>query len=183
MSMCSTPIERSASATAFITAGGAPMAPRLADALDANRIGLARHIAECGRERAHVVRARHGVIHVTSGQELAAVAVVNDILHQRLADALGQTAMDLAFADHRVDGTPAIVDDGIAVDFRFAGCRIDLNFNHVTAVRIARNVAVEGATRFEPERRVDRQHRVVEPLGGFDHRQGLVGAAHAVLPF
>ena len=118
MSMCSTPSERSASTTAFITAGGAPIAPDSPTPLMPSGLVLHGTLLNCVVSVAHVVGARHRVVHVAAGQQLAAVAVVDHVLHQRLADALRDAALDLAFADHRVDGAPAVVDDGVAVDRR-----------------------------------------------------------------
>ena len=57
----------------------------------------------------HVFRARQRVVHERAGDRLAA-GVVADFLHQRLADALRDAAMQLAFDDHRVDDGAEIVD-------------------------------------------------------------------------
>ena len=46
-----------------------------------------------------------------AGQQLAAL-VIDAALEQRLADALGDAAMDLALDDHRVDDPADIVDGG-----------------------------------------------------------------------
>ena len=59
-------------------------------------------------ERRQVVGARHGVVHERRGHELAA-EVVDRAFEQRLADALGKAAMDLALDDHRVDQPAEIV--------------------------------------------------------------------------
>src|SRR5215470_4776740 len=70
-------------------------AARFPRALDPKRIGPGRHRIALDIDRADVGRARHGIVHERAGQVLA-VAVELDVLHQDLADALGDAADDLS---------------------------------------------------------------------------------------
>jgi hypothetical protein len=107
----------------------------------------------------HVLGARHGVVHERAGDELARVGVIDRVLHQRLAEAGGDAAVQLAFDDHRIERAAAIVDRGIAGDLDRAGRRIDLDLGDVHAVgeglrRLGDRFGVEvfgyGAHLFEP---------------------------------
>ena len=49
-------------------------------------------------------------------EELAALAVVDLVLHQRLADALHHATHLLAAHDHRIDDAAEVVDHVVAVD-------------------------------------------------------------------
>ena len=101
----------SASVIALMTAAGAAIAPASPQPLTPKRIGRARRHRHADRERRQVVGARHAVVHVARGHELAGL-VVDRALVQRLADALRDAAMDLALDDHRVDDDAEIVDRG-----------------------------------------------------------------------
>src|ERR1051326_8712115 len=105
-----------------------------AAALDAQRIGRAFGLGHVDLERRQIVGARHGVVHVGAGDELALV-VVDGVLEQRLADALRHAAVHLALDDHRIDHGAEIVDRGPARDRHLAGIAIDLDFANVTASR------------------------------------------------
>ena len=86
--------------------------------------------------------------------ELAGRFVVDDVLDQRLADALRDAAVNLPFADHRIDHHAEIVDGDKAVDADRAGLRIDLDLADLAAVRIIRRAAGHarpGADPVEPE--------------------------------
>ena len=61
------------------------------------------------------------------------------VLEQRLADALGNSAMRLTVQDQRIDGAPDIVDRSVADDFNLAGFGIDLDFADLRAIRKARD--------------------------------------------
>ena len=65
----------------------------------------------------------------------AGVAVVDDMLPQRLADALRDAAVDLAVHDQRVDRAAEIVDRAVAHDLDYAGLGIDLDLADVAAIR------------------------------------------------
>src|ERR1700719_3779672 len=90
MSRLLTPSGASASITALTIAGSAPTVP-------ASPAPLARRDLH-GRHR---VGARHAVIHEAAGQVLPGFAVVDDLLHESLAQALRDTAMDLALDAER----------------------------------------------------------------------------------
>ena len=62
-------------------------------------------------ETRKIVRARHCVIHVRAGKQLA-VAVVKRMLPKGLAHALGYAAMDLPVDNHRIDDVSEVVRGG-----------------------------------------------------------------------
>ena len=107
--MSRTPRCHSASITALPIAAGAPIVPLSLPPLTPSGLlgaGVAmKAVWNDGRSRG----ARHGVIHEACRQELAGLAVVDDLLHQRLADALRQAAVHLPLDDHRIDHDAAIV--------------------------------------------------------------------------
>src|SRR5262249_36047368 len=99
---------------------------RLPAALGAERIvGAGLALVAFGDEQGQTVRARPRVVHERAGDELAA-AVVGATLEQRLADALGEAAVDLALDDHRIDDGADVVDAPETDDLDAAGVRIDL---------------------------------------------------------
>ena len=71
MSMWVTPSGASASMTAFIDRRQRADGAGLAGALDAERIGLGRHLVGRRSRTRQIVGARHAVIHERAGQELA----------------------------------------------------------------------------------------------------------------
>ena len=149
----------------------------LAAALDAERVGRCRRRMIGERERRHVGGARHGVIHERAGEQLA-VAVVDRLFHQRLADALHHAAVQLAFDDQRIDDGAEIVDAGIFGDLDDAGFRIDLDFGDMAAVGIGRGAgSVADMGDVEGLRRVGRRLRaVVQFLRQIHDRDRAVGA-------
>src|SRR5580704_5405143 len=88
-------------------------------------------------EGRYVRRARHGIIHERAGQKLT-IAVVDGLFHQRLADALYDAAVELAFNDERIDDDAEVVDTGILGDLDDSGLRIDLDLGDMAAVRVGR---------------------------------------------
>ncbi len=66
-----------------------------ADTLGAERVCRARDRAEIDRDPAAMCRPRDGVIRQCSGQQLAAVGAIDDVLGKRLADALYDAAHNL----------------------------------------------------------------------------------------
>src|SRR6185295_10281649 len=72
-------------------------------ALGADRIQLGRDRPTLDVHVRHRVGARHGVVHERSGQELARLRVVHDLLHQGLAQPLGHAAVDLTLERDRID--------------------------------------------------------------------------------
>jgi len=120
------PREASASSAALITAAGAPMAPAFPAALGAERVvGAGLAFVALGDERRQIVRARHRIVHERPADRLAA-AIIGATLQQRLADALGEPAVDLGLDDHRVDDGADVVDAPKPDDLDAAGVRIDL---------------------------------------------------------
>ena len=61
-----------------------------------------------------VVGTRHGVVHEARRQQLTGVRLVDDLLHQDLADALRDAAVNLAGQRQRIDHGADVVDDEIA---------------------------------------------------------------------
>ena len=59
-----------------------------------------------------------------------------DVLHQRLAGALRDAAVDLAVQQQRIEHGADIVDHAVAHDLDLAGFLVDLEFADVAAVRI-----------------------------------------------
>src|SRR5580700_4613443 len=94
--------------------------PGLAAAFDAERVRRASGKSGVDLERGKILGARHGVIHIRAGHQLALV-VIDGVLEQRLADALGDAAVDVALDDHRIDHGAEIVDRGPGGDDRLAG--------------------------------------------------------------
>src|ERR1043166_9967647 len=89
------------------------------------------------------------------------------MLEQRLAKPLHHAAVYLTLEQQRIDHRAEVVDDGVALDRNYAACRIDLDFDDVTAVREGR-----GARRLHL--------RGVEP--GVDSRRKLGGNARGLRP-
>ncbi len=85
--------------------------------------------------------------------------VEHDRFHQRLADALGDAAVDLPFAEQVVHDLADVVDRGVAGERHHAGLRIDLDLADVAAVRIIRRLRRERAGGFQPDVELRRQHR------------------------
>src|SRR5262249_1023437 len=95
------------------------------------------------REIAEIIGARHAVIHERAAEELTA-RVVDDVLAQRLAEALDDAALDLAFADQRIEHGTDIVDGGIPRHPELACLAIDLDLASIPTSQIwAREGKVE----------------------------------------
>ena len=118
---------------ALMTAGGEPMAPASPQPLHAHGVGGAGG-AGGGEdlEVRHVVGARHAVVHVGAGEQLAAV-VIDGPLGQGLAYALDETAMHLTLDDHGVDDIAEIVDGGHPLDGGDTGIGVDLHLADIGA--------------------------------------------------
>ena len=99
----------------------------LARTLDAQWVGCRGHVMGGESEERNVVGARHGIVHERARKELAAVWIIDRMLKQSLADALHDTAMDLALEQERIDGPAEIVDDRVALDYDPAGIGIDFS--------------------------------------------------------
>src|SRR5262249_54218345 len=99
---------------------------RFPAALGAERIvGAGLALVAFGDEQRQIVGARHRVVHERAADELAA-AIVGATLEQRLADALGKAAVNLALDDHRIDDGADVVDAPEPDDLDAAGVRVDL---------------------------------------------------------
>ena len=106
--------------------------------------------------------------------------VVDRVLEQRLADALDDAAMDLAFEQQRIDGAAEIVDHGVALDGDHAGVGIDLDLDDVAAVGkgLRRRHAV--MRRVEPGLHPRRQlGRIARRLRHVEQIDAQIGAGHA----
>ncbi len=108
-------------------------AARLPRALDAQRIGVGRPLDERDVERRKIAGARHGVVHERAAQKLPRLRIVDRVLQHRLADALRDAALHLAFGEQRIDQPAVIVDGGVAHQGRDAGLGIDLDLGDVAA--------------------------------------------------
>jgi hypothetical protein len=97
------------------------------------------YFAERCRQERQRVGARHRVIHEARRQELPALRLVIAVLKQRLADALGNSAMRLTVQDQRIDSAPNIVHRGIADDLDLACFGIYFDFADLGAIRKARD--------------------------------------------
>jgi len=105
--------------------------------------------------------------------------IVDDILDQGLAYTLGDAAVNLPLADHRVDHHAEIVDGDKAIDVHPTGFRIDLNFAHLAAIRVigrAAGHAGPGSDAVEPETKFQyRPGRSKKGPGDVADRHALVG--------
>ena len=146
-----------------------------AAALGAQRIGFGRRGMIADHHRRNVFGARQRVIHERSGDRLAAL-VVADFLHQRLADALRDAAMQLAFDDHRVDDGAEVADAGVAHDPRHAGVRIDLDFRDMAAIGEGRRRVLGGVIDVERIGHALRHLALAQPLRQFHDADRAVGA-------
>ena len=123
MSSSRTPSGASACMIAIITAGSAPTQPASPAPLAPSGLLCGRHRIADDRDVAHVVGARHRVIHEARSQQLAGSRLVDHLLHQDLADALRDAAMDLAGQRQRIDHRADVVDHQIATAARPRRCR------------------------------------------------------------
>ena len=106
--------------------------------------------------------------------------VVDNVLHQRLADALRQAAVDLPLADQRVDHAPQVVDHGVAVDAHLAGMRVDFQFANVAAVGVVGRIGIPRSTGFQADAQILWYAcRTVERLCDIRKAHALVGAGDA----
>ena len=92
----------------------------LAAPFDPDRVVPATGTLRRHCDRRQVIRARHAVIHKRACEKLTTDWVINAMLAQRLAGALHDAAMDLAFDDHRVKHDPDIVDCGVGDERKLA---------------------------------------------------------------
>ena len=164
---------------ALIVAGSAPVGPDSPTPLAPIRVGGGGNARARHREGAQIVGAGQGVVHERAGQELPALRIDPDLFQQRLADALGDAAVQLAGIEHRVDHPPGVRNSGVAHDLDDARVGIDL---HLADLRGARPVPVfrgEPGLRAEPGLETGRQgrrlHRGMRDVG---ERHRPVGSCH-----
>ena len=93
-------------------------------------------------ERRQIVGPRQAVIHERAGQQLAGLRVIDELLHRRLAEALGDGAGRLSVDDERIDGAADIVDRDVTENIDLAGVGVDLDFADGAAARIAGNIGL-----------------------------------------
>src|ERR1700676_160456 len=108
MSMWSMPSGFSASRMAPITAGGAPVAPASPAPFTPSGLGFA---GTSGRSQ---TRSGENFARGTAGAHELALGIEHDRFHQRLADALGDAAVDLAFAEQVIHDLADVVNRGVA---------------------------------------------------------------------
>ena len=133
ISSISTPNGVSASLMALSMAAGAPIAPPsptpFALVMEASLVGF--HVMQL--DLGNFARGRRQVIGQRAGEDVAFVAV-DDLLQQRIADALRDAAMDLAVRDHRIDDAAGILGHEEFLDRDVAGLDVDLDDRHVAGV-------------------------------------------------
>src|SRR5262249_54732152 len=78
----------------------------LSQALGLGDGGVAQRLEMVDLERRNLARGRRQIVGERGGGDIAAV-VVDDLFEQRVGDALGHAALDLAVDDHRIDQPPA----------------------------------------------------------------------------
>src|SRR5438132_8197620 len=137
MSRCAMPNGASASSTAWTIVGGAPIEPLSPIPFTSKRVRRGWRLLKLRPDVREGVCVRNGVIEQGAGQQLAAVAVVANLLVKRLADALDHAAMDLSGGEQRIDDRPGVVDGDVVEDLDHAGVGIDLDISDVHARRRA----------------------------------------------
>ena len=98
MSMCFTPNSLSASTAAATMHGVEPSVPASPTPFAPSGFTGVGVTVLCELEAREVDRARHRIVHERAGQQLT-VFVVDRFFDHRLADSLGQAAVNLAFDD------------------------------------------------------------------------------------
>ena len=95
-----------------------------ADALGLGDGGVAIGFHVMQLDRRDFARGRQQVVGERAGENVAGVAV-DDFLQQRIADALGDAAMDLAVRDHRIDDAAGVFRHQELLDRHVAGVDVD----------------------------------------------------------
>ena len=140
--MCRTPRWASASITAFCTAGVEPIVAASPMPFAPSGFSGVGRLGRVHLERRQLGRRRHGVLRQVRGDRIG-VAVVDDLLVQRLADAGGDAAVLLALDEQRVEHGAAVVDRDVPHEAHLAGVGVDLDHRDVGAERERRAVLVE----------------------------------------
>ena len=84
-------------------------------------------------QRRHIAGPGQRVVHEGAGEQLPGAGFVDRMFEQGLADAGGNTAVDLAFDHEGIDDCASILGDDIAVQRHGAGLRVDLDLADVAA--------------------------------------------------
>ena len=98
---------------ALAMAAGGEMAPPSPEALDPERVARRRVLEVDGLDGRQFHGRRHQIVEKRAGQELALV-VVDHLLEERPAHALGHPAVHLALDDERIDHLAAVVGDEVS---------------------------------------------------------------------
>src|SRR5262245_31587635 len=146
-----------------------------AHASDAEGIQVGWDFGTVRLERRHVSGVWHRIVAVAANQWLAA-AVVDHCLHERLADALRRTAMDLTFDKQGVNDSAAIVHHDVTQQCNVPGLGIDLDHSNVRTIVQEHVLGIEEAGFIETGDHAERQV-VAEVRLARD-----VGEAHIVNP-
>ena len=133
ISSIDTPNGESASLMALITAAGAPMAPPSPSPLALEMVAARQGLEVVQLDHRDFVRGRRQVVGERRRQDVA-VLVVDDLLEQRVADALRDAAVHLAVGDHRVDQAAGVLGDEEALDRHLAGLHVDLDDGHMARI-------------------------------------------------
>ena len=117
----------------------------------------------------------HGIIHERSAEQLAAIRIIGHLFGQGLADALGDTAMDLAFDDDRVDHIADVVDHPVTDDLGHARVRVYLDLADVAAIGIG--IVFRGKGRGLEQAGLD----TLRQSGGRERSLGDIGQGNAAV--
>src|SRR5262245_55242052 len=119
-----------------------PHRSTLARALGPKRIGRTEHFVIGRLYEGNITGARQGVIHEACRHELPGFAVIYTVLHQHLAEPLGDPAMHLALCEERIDDTAEIIDHLVPHDLDLAGLLVNLDFADMAAIREGEETAI-----------------------------------------
>lgn len=149
------PSVRNASSMAATIAAGAVDRPGFADALEAFGV-VAQHrradLDERRLDRRHTP-SRQRVVQEIGGDERA-VGLVDRLLHQGVAHAVDQAALQLSIDQQWIDGLAAVVGDRVTQHRHSGGVRIDRQHDGVHGAG-ERAAALEGRLRRERTTRVE----------------------------
>src|SRR5215475_14638827 len=97
-----------------------------------------------------MMRARHAVVLKAARDELA-IVIVDNSFHQRLADSLRKSAVDLAFRQEGIEHSADIVDRDITVEGDEPGLRINFDLADMAPIWISRRLAGPGSRRLQTD--------------------------------
>ncbi len=140
------------------------------------RAGCLVHLDIVGR---HIIGPRHSVVVVGAADQLTCVSVVDGVFEYGRADALSDTAVHLAFNDHRIDHCSHIIDGRDLDDLHLTGVRIDFYFADLGSRRICEVGGIVKSRFFES--RLETFRIIVRDIGrkrDFAHRHAPVRARH-----